>query len=53
MGDKGHFWISVVKSVIRIAGFGIAIVNLNVGLVLLMVAELLGILEEVVDKRGK
>lgn len=53
MGDKGHFWISLIKSIIRITGFGLAMIQLTDGLVLLIIAEILGILEELVDKRGK
>jgi hypothetical protein len=53
MKDKGHFYISLIKSAIRILGCIICItqgsvVILAVGLLL---AEILGIVEEVVDKR--
>jgi hypothetical protein len=53
MGDKGHFWISIIKSTIRIEGFSLAIFNLTDGLLLLIIAEVLSILEKIVDKRGK
>jgi hypothetical protein len=33
--------------------FGLAMIQLTDGLVLLIIAEVLGILEELVDKRGK
>ena len=53
MGSKGHFFISVIKSSIRIASCLVSIrfndfVILAVGLA---VAESLGIAEELVDKR--
>jgi uncharacterized MnhB-related membrane protein len=53
MGDKGHFIISLVKSLIRIAACIVAIfqkdiLSLAIGF---GVAEILGILEEVADKR--
>lgn len=51
MGDKGHFLISVIKSTVRIIGFTLAINNLAIGLIVLILAEALGILQEVVDKR--
>ena len=53
MGSKRHFWISMVKSVIRIAACSFIVVgNLVVGGVLFGVAELLGIAEEIFDERG-
>lgn len=46
---KGHFYVSLVKSIIRIgAGASLIIGNLFIAGVLLIVAELLGILEEMV-----
>lgn len=57
MKDKGHFYISLIKSLLRIFGcsglityFGI---NNIVGIFAsaFLVAELLGIAEEVADKR--
>lgn len=60
MKDKGHFCISLAKSVLRIGGciaacvqasqgwFTVGLVTLSVTLV---VAEVLGVLEEVFDKR--
>ena len=53
MKDKGHFYISLIKSTIRIAGCALALAGVN-PLVLpatLLFAELLGILEELFDKR--
>ena len=57
---KNHFSISIVKSILRLccssAGFILALTHyLNVGFTVislgLMLAEILGILEEVFDKR--
>jgi hypothetical protein len=42
-----HFWISFVKSCVRIfAGFAIIGGNLTIGGISLILAEILGILEE-------
>lgn len=53
MNSKGHLFISLVKSVIRIAGgitalLKMSVVPLAVGII---IAEGCGILEELVDKR--
>jgi len=44
MGDKGHFLISIIKSAVRIIGFTLAINSLTAGLVVLILAEMLGVL---------
>lgn len=47
--SKGHFYVSLVKSVLRIGAGGCLLQgNLFFAGVLLIVAELLGILEEMV-----
>ena len=47
--SKGHFYVSLVKSVLRIgAGGSLLYGSLLVAGILLIVAELLGILEELV-----
>ena len=47
--SKGHFYVSLVKSVLRIgAGSAIIMGRLDVGGFLLILAEFLGILEELV-----
>lgn len=53
MKDKGHFYISLSKSLIRIVGCVLAIAGadiLSVPITFLL-AEVLGIAEEVFDKR--
>ncbi len=53
MKDKGHFWLSIVKSLIRI-GFCLWAVKESSLILMafgLIAAECLGILEEVVDRR--
>jgi len=53
MNDKAHFWISIFKSNIRI-GAAIVAAYMNNLLILcigLGIAELLGIAEEIFDKR--
>lgn len=54
MNSKGHLYISVAKSIVRIAACGIAlaansVIPLAVGF---LGAEILGIAEELVDKRS-
>ena len=53
MKSKGHFLVSVSKSIIRIAGcaLGMAVGSLPIVCISLIAAEAFGILEEVVDKR--
>ena len=47
--SKGHFYVSLVKSGFRIlAGANICFGNLLIGGVLIIVAEVLGIVEELV-----
>ena len=53
MNDAGHFWISMTKSIIRILS---ALATILLGEVIFLaggflIAEFLGIIEEVVDKR--
>jgi hypothetical protein len=53
MKDKGHFWLSIIKSLIRI-GFCLwawKIHMFEIALWGLIFAECIGILEEVVDRR--
>lgn len=53
MGSKGHFWVSMAKSVIRIAACVVLIFSGNfvVGGTGFLVAEVLGVVEELVDGR--
>lgn len=51
MNDKGHFLISVAKSAIRIISCIIALKSIIVLPIGFLIAEILGILEEVFDKR--
>lgn len=47
--SRGHFYVSLVKSILRIgAGSAIILGQLEVGGFLLILAEFLGILEELV-----
>lgn len=53
MNSKGHFYVSVVKSIIRILSCVGTIIFSNVRLlgVGFLLAELLGVVEELVDYR--
>lgn len=47
--SKGHFWVSMVKSAVRmVAGFWLISGNLLMAGVCIIFAEILGIVEEVV-----
>ena len=50
---RGHFWVSYIKSLIRLVSCVIASCTLNARVLAVgfLVAELLGILEELVDDR--
>ena len=43
-----HFWWSLIKSAMRIAGYAIMLYHLPLGLIILILAEVLGIKEELV-----
>lgn len=43
---KRHYIISMVKSILRIAGYLVALLNFTAGMVILVVAEVLGVVEE-------
>ena len=43
-----HFWISILKSMLRIGGFVSLIYSTIGGAVMLVLAEILGIVEEIV-----
>ena len=51
MNSKGHLYISISKSVIRIAGCIIGVYNIMAIPICFGIAELLGVAEELVDKR--
>jgi len=50
---RGHFWVSCVKSLIRVASCAVTIGALNVRFLAggFLIAEILGLLEEFVDDR--
>ena len=54
MRDKGHFYISIMKSGLRILACGLIAENaigITTFAILFIIAELLGVAEEVYDKR--
>lgn len=55
MKDKGHFYVSLAKSFIRIAGCISAMFFYGKGLQIIigsfLLAEILGVAEEIFDKR--
>lgn len=53
MNSKGHLFISLAKSVIRIVGGCASVMckSINVLAISIVLAEVLGVLEELVDKR--
>jgi hypothetical protein len=54
MKDKGHFIISLIKSILRIMAYtacAVIVTSLLIPMIILIAAEVGGILEEVFDKR--
>lgn len=53
MNSKGHLTISIIKFATRIVSCLLAVIfgNTNIALTGIVLAEVLGILEEIVDKR--
>lgn len=53
MNSKGHLYVSIAKSILRILGCVLSIVKARLDFIciLFLLAEILGILEEIVDKR--
>lgn len=53
MNSRGHFFMSLAKSVIRMIGCGVAIRNGDIKILAFAfaAAEILGIGEELIDKR--
>ena len=45
--DK-HFWASMTKSVIRVAGYCLLPINIELAMVTLVISEIAGIIEELV-----
>jgi hypothetical protein len=43
-----HFWASMTKSVIRIAGYCLIPINIEFAAVVLIASEVIGVLEELV-----
>ena len=48
MKINNHFTISMIKSALRIGGFLLLVNYFNLGIMILVVAELIGIIEEMV-----
>ena len=53
MNSKGHFYISLAKSILRIVGLIFTIITLNILYIawFFLFGELLGIAEEIFDRR--
>jgi len=45
--DK-HFWASITKSIIRVAGYCLIFINIDMAATILITSELVGIIEELV-----
>lgn len=48
--NLNHFNVSIVKSILRIVGYGCLLIYIPTAVVLLILSELLGILEEIVEE---
>jgi hypothetical protein len=43
-----HFFVSVTKSILRIVGFSFLLSSIYIGVIVLIIAELISIIEELV-----
>ena len=53
MNSKWHLYISITKSIIRIIACLLTLINKNIGVLAIgfLIAEMLGVLEEIKDNR--
>ena len=50
MSGLNHFNVSIIKSIIRLVGYGLLLTNTFIAVIILMISELLGVLEELVEE---
>ncbi len=50
MSGLNHFNVSIIKSIIRLVGYGLLLTNTFIAVIILIISELLGVLEELVEE---
>ncbi len=50
MSGLNHFNVSIIKSIIRLVGYGLLLTNTFIAVIILIISELLGALEELVEE---
>ena len=50
MSELNHFNVSIIKSIIRLVGYGLLLSNTFIAVITLIISELLGVLEELVEE---
>ena len=50
MSGLNHFNVSIIKSIIRLVGYGLLLTNTIIAVIILKISELLGVLEELVEE---
>jgi|TARA_R100000353_G_scaffold80608_1_gene60725 hypothetical protein len=50
MKQLNHFNVSIIKSIIRLVGYGLLLSNTFIAVIILIISELLGVLEELVEE---
>ena len=50
MKQLNHFNVSIIKSIIRLVGYGLLLTNTFIAVIILIISELLGVLEEIVEE---
>ena len=51
MSKLNHFNVSMVKSIMRILGYGLILLNITAAVIMLILSEVLGIIEEIVEEK--
>ena len=51
MSKLNHFNVSMVKSVLRILGYGLLLLDITTAVIMLILSEVLGIIEEIVEEK--
>ncbi len=51
MSKLNHFNVSMVKSVMRIVGYGLLLLDITTAVIMLILSEVLGIIEEIVEEK--
>ena len=51
MNKLNHFNVSIVKSIMRISGYSLILLDITTAVIMLILSEVLGIIEEIVEEK--